>query len=229
MGRNELLVALAAAAALAAGCSFDYGQSSVKDQISEEIPNSILLNFEHTVVQDGKPSFRLNAERAEFYDGKKETRLKNVSFAEYDPKTGAAISTGRSTQAIFYDDSEDAELSGDIVVYSKRSEAGLSGGYLYWDNAKKTLEGRRDRLITITRDDGTEIRGEGFAADARRRSMSFSGRAAGTIVSEDKSSPSPDVSPSADASPAADASPSPNGSPSPAASPSPFVAGSIAP
>jgi LPS export ABC transporter protein LptC len=178
--------------ALSAGCSFDYGQASIKEKISEEIPNSILFNFEHTVVENGKPAFRLNAERAEFFDGRKETRLANVSFVEYDSRTGEAISAGRSAQAVFYAETEDAELSGDISVYSKRSEAGLSGGYLYWDNAKKTLEGRRDRLITITRDDGTEIRGEGFTADARRRSMSFSGRAEGTIVSAGAPSDSPE-------------------------------------
>jgi LPS export ABC transporter protein LptC len=182
MGGNDLRGAaplLAAAFLLAASCSFDYSQSELSEKMSEEIPNTILENFQHTIVQDGKPAFRLSAKRAESFDSKKETRLKDVSFVEYDSRTGEPITAGTATSAIFFGDTENAELSGSISFYSKRNESGLEGGYLYWDNAKKTLEGRRDRLITITTDDGSVIKGEGFTADARRRSMDFSGHTTG--------------------------------------------------
>jgi LPS export ABC transporter protein LptC len=188
MRGNDLRFAtalIAAAFLLAASCSFDYSQSELSDKMSEEIPNTILENFQHTIVQDGKPSFRLSARRAEAYDSKKETRLKDVSFVEYDSRTGEAITAGTATSAIFFGDTENAELSGSISFYSKRNESGLEGGYLFWDNEKKTLEGRRDRLITITTDDGSVIKGEGFTADARRRSMNFSGHTTGYFETKD--------------------------------------------
>jgi LPS export ABC transporter protein LptC len=166
-------------------CSFDYGDVKLEDNLSEETPNSILLNFQHTVVENGKILFRLNALKASIYDTLKETRLTNVSFAEYDPETGAAVTSGRATSAIFFSESENAELSGDISFYSKRNEAGLEGGYLYWDNSKKTLEGRRDRLISILKDDGSIVKGEGFSANAKKRTFSFSGRTSGVLITKD--------------------------------------------
>jgi LPS export ABC transporter protein LptC len=180
--------ALLAASLLSGACSFDYGQASLGERLSEDLPNTVLENFEHTVVQDGKPIFRLMAARAETYDTRKETRLREVSFVEYDQRDGQAVTAGRADSAVFFSDTEDAELSGSISFYSKRSGAGLEGGYLYWDAERKVLEGRRDRLITITRDDGSSIRGEGFSADARHRSVSFTGRTSGSIVVADEES-----------------------------------------
>ncbi len=169
-----------------AACTFNYGEADLSDKMSEAVPNTVLENFQHTVMQDGKPAFRLSAARAETYDAKKETRLKGVSFVEYDSRTGEPITAGTAASAVFFGDSENVELSGAIFFYSKRNKFSLEGGYLYWDNAKKTLEGRRDRLITLEGDDGSVIRGEGFTADARRRSMSFSGHTTGTFIVEDE-------------------------------------------
>ncbi len=169
-----------------AACSFDYGEAKLKDSMEENIPNSILSNFEHTVVDKGQVIFRLNAKEASVFDSLKQTKLSGVSFAEYERNTGKALTSGRASSAIFFTNTESAELSGEILFYSKRNEAALEGGYLYWDNERKTLEGRRDRLISITKDDGSIIRGEGFTANARKRSFSFSGRATGSIQVEDE-------------------------------------------
>lgn len=188
---RRVLLGFAAAAgiALAAAlpsCSFDYGEASLSKDMAEEIPNAVLDAFEHSVVEKGNVIFRLQAKRAAIYETKKETRLTDVSFAEFDAETGEAMTSGHSSSAVFFSSTENAEFSGEIEFYSKRNKAGLNGGYLYWDGKKKTLEGRRDRLISISKDDGSLIKGEGFSADAVKRSFSFSGRTTGTMVVEDK-------------------------------------------
>jgi len=158
--------------------------------MSDQTPNAILQNFEHCVVENGSVIFRMNAQQASTFEALKETRLKDVSFAEFDPQTGKALTSGRASDAKFFSASEDAEFSGDIVFYSKRNETGLSGGYLYWDSKKKTLEGRRDRLISINKDDGSVIKGEGFSANAVKKSFSFSGHVSGSMVVSDDTSES---------------------------------------
>jgi hypothetical protein len=167
--------------ACAASCSFDYGAASLGDGMSDQTPNAELRDFEHCVVENGSVIFRLNAKQASTYETLKETRLTDVSFAEFDPQTGEALTSGKATDAKFFTATEDAEFSGDIEVYSKRNEVGLSGGYLYWNSKKKTLEGRRDRLISISKDDGSVIKGEGFSADAVKKSFAFSGHTSGII------------------------------------------------
>ncbi len=174
--------ALGLAFALLASCSFNYDAASFNEKMSEQTPNVVLDDFEHCVVEDGAVIFRLNAKQASTYETLKETRLKDVSFAEFDPATGEALTSGKSTDAKFFSATEDAEFSGEIQVYSKRNQVGLSGGYLYWNSKKKTLEGRRDRLISISKDDGSVVKGEGFSADAVKKSFAFSGHVSGTLV-----------------------------------------------
>jgi len=189
MGLKCALIPLMAVfAACLASCSFDYGAASLGEGMSDQTPNAVLQDFRHCVVEDGSVIFRMNAKQASTFETLKETRLKDVSFAEFDPQTGAALTSGRASDAKFFSATEDAEFSGDIVLYSQRNEVGLSGGYLYWDSKKKTLEGRRDRLISITKDDGSIIKGEGFSADAVRKSFSFSGHVSGTMAVSDDTS-----------------------------------------
>lgn len=183
---------------LLSSCSFDYGEAALDQDMSEEIPNAILDGFEHSVVENGKVIFRLNARQASIYEGRKETRLKDASFAEFDPDSGQALTSGRASDAVFFTASENAELSGVLSFHSSRNNAGLSGGYLYWDSKKKTLEGRRDRLISISKDDGSVIKGEGFSADAVKRTFSFSGRAEGTMVVQEEEEPEENVKDSAE-------------------------------
>lgn len=192
--RKRLLIAGSAAIiACLASCSFDYGAASLGNGMSDETPNAILQDFQHYVVENGSVIFRMNARQASTFETLKETRLKDVSFAEFDSRTGEALTSGHASDAKFFSATEDAEFSGDIVFYSKRNETGLSGGYLYWDSKKKTLEGRRDRLIAITKDDGSVLKGEGFSADAVKKSFSFSGHVSGTmVVSDDSDEPAPE-------------------------------------
>jgi LPS export ABC transporter protein LptC len=154
--------------------------------MSEEIPDSVIVDFVHTSVRDGKPVFRLEAGRAEVYNKREETRLFNVYFQEY-ARDGAVATEGWAEKTIFFTDTENAEMAGDLLVYSSSEEAFVGSDYLYWDDSARTLTSRRDSAVTIEKDDGTTLRGLGFRADMATRSVEFSGSVSGTYVSEDDS------------------------------------------
>jgi len=155
-----------------AACSFDYGTGKGEEG-AREPPTATFTDYKHTIVVRGAPSFELKAARAEVYAEEKRTELTGVSFAEYDPDTGDLVSRGRAERALFWSETEDAELSGEVRLESLRQDAVLEGEYLRWDGKGKRLEGRLDRKVTVSRGDGSRVSGAGFEADARRRSFSF--------------------------------------------------------
>ena len=168
-----------------AGCSLDYSSIYVTDDMSEEIPDSILYEFTHTSVKDGTPIFRLSAGTAYIYNRKSQTQLSDILFQEFN-RRGEVITEGRADEAVFFTDTEDAQFWGNLFFYSLAEEASFETAYLYWNDEEKRLTGRKNEEVRIKRDTGTEILGAGFEAEARTRIVTFSGPVSGTYVLEDE-------------------------------------------
>lgn len=181
---SALALAILAPALLLASCSFDYDSAKDPEALEESVPNSVQINYEHTVVENSQVVFRLRAGRAEYYSASNEIRLSNVSFAEYSPKDGTILTTGSAASAVFHTDTSNAELSGSFSVNSSANKARLSGDYLAWDDSRRVLEGRSDGSVSLSKDDGSWVTGRGFSADARSRSFAFSGRTEGYLVDD---------------------------------------------
>jgi LPS export ABC transporter protein LptC len=188
--RNTIRRAGRAAAALLfslilATCSLDYGALQGAEVMPEDIPQAVIYNFAHTVVTDGKPSFRLYAEKAEEFSSRKTTMLTGVSFVEYG-EDGTPVTTGTAAKAVFHTDTENAELSGSLLFQNKREDAVVKAAFIAWDNELKKLTAKPDDIVIIEKTDGSKISGRGFVADARTRSVSFTSGADGTYVFKDE-------------------------------------------
>ncbi|MBU0955236.1 MAG: hypothetical protein KKI09_07395, partial [Spirochaetes bacterium] len=72
-------------------CSLDYTQAFPED-LADTIPDTVVYNFRHTVVQDGAIRFVLEAEKAETWEKSGRITMKGVSFTEYSarPEAGGA-------------------------------------------------------------------------------------------------------------------------------------------
>ena len=173
-----------------ASCSLDYSSVYVTEEMSEEIPDSILFEFTHTSVKDGTPVFRLSAGTAYIYNKKEETQLSDILFQEFSRK-GEIITEGRADKAVFFSKTEDAEFWGNLFFYSLSEEASFQTAYLYWNDEEKRLIGRENNEVLIQRDTGTEILGTGFEAEARTRIVTFTGPVSGTYILEDEDDEQP--------------------------------------
>jgi len=162
-------------------CSLDYGTEDAAPE-SAEAPIARFTEYAHTIVVRGSRAFELKAASAEIYEEQRRTVLGRVDFAEYDPDTGELISSGTAEQAVFWPETEDAELSGSVRLHSRRQDAILESEYLRWDGEGKRLEGRLDRTVTVSRSDGSRVSGAGFEADARRRSFMFRESVTGVVA-----------------------------------------------
>lgn len=184
------LLALCALSALAA-CSLDYAQAEITEELSEEIPETVLTDFTHTVVENGRPVFVIAAERAENYTERKQTVLWDVTFAEYDSE-GETLTEGVADRATFFTDTEDAELHGNISFYSSAEEGRIEAEYLEWNREERRLASNPTGPVLLENESGSRIRGTGFRADFTLKQIEFSGKTAssesvrGSYVSEEE-------------------------------------------
>lgn len=165
-------------------CSLDYSDVYLTEAMAEEIPDSILENFSYTTVREGEPAYRLEADRAEFFDEKKTTYLEGVLFREFDG-SGELLTEGSGDRAVYFTETENAELDGELRFYSAKEEATVTTDYLYWNNEEKILTGRPEGRVRIVEDSGSQIDGLGFEADVRTKSVDFSGRVTGTYITDE--------------------------------------------
>ena len=190
----------AATLLLLAACSFNYGGEEGAPRPDE--PSAVFTGFKHVVYRDGARLLELSAAAAEAYDSEGKTLLHHVTFTEYDRSTGQPSAKGRADEVVFYSDTENAEFSGSIHIDSMRDDATLDAEHLSWDGKEKLLSGGLDRTVSVRRGDGSWIRGAGFSADGRRRSIAFREAVEGVVTSSDTEAGAAAASP-APASPAA--------------------------
>ncbi|MEJ2664129.1 MAG: LPS export ABC transporter periplasmic protein LptC [Spirochaetia bacterium] len=167
------------------GCSLDYKGAFGGEKQREEIPDTILYNFKHVVVEDNKKLFQIEADEATVFKKKQETLLENIHFLEYD-KDGNIVTEGFADNARFHTGSEDAEIWGSVYFYSAREGAELLTPSLSWKKDSKVLQADPKDLVRINKDDGSYIQGRGFLADLRRKSVSFLSQVRGRIVRNDE-------------------------------------------
>jgi LPS export ABC transporter protein LptC len=166
-------------------CSLDYDQARVAESIPGQIPETILFDFTHTVVADGRAWVVLEAERAETYSERNEIVLQGVFFREYD-REGNLLTEARAERAVFATDSEDATVSGSIQIYSHEEQASLQAGRVTWVREGRRLVADDGQTVRLQRDDGSYVEGEGFSADFRRKRLEFSSRVRGSYVREEE-------------------------------------------
>jgi LPS export ABC transporter protein LptC len=184
--RAALTLAAVLCAAVLTGCSLDYGTALAED-LGEGMPDAVVYGFTHTVVEKGLPKFRIEAERGESYRELQKMKLTKVVFTEYaSDGSGSVASEGNADSAIFYTDTESAELSGSVKLRSMSDGITVTSSYLKWDGEARTLESRADAVTTLQDDDGSRLSGSGFRVDAARRSFRFGNRATGSFVAPEK-------------------------------------------
>ena len=179
---NALL--LAAAFLILSGCSFDYGD---QDPSIEGQPTAIFTDFTRSDVVKGKKSFVVSAEKAEYFDQENKIVLTNIAFSEYDTNTGSLRTKGESDRVVYFTESEDAEMTGFVSMYSAEEDAVFETDYLKYNGIHKTLEGRLDRTIMVRMGNGSWIRGAGFFADTVSRSFALRDGVEGRMIGTDLS------------------------------------------
>jgi len=166
-------------------CSFDYEEARMAEDLSEEVPETVLINFEIVRMDGGDPEYSVSGSRASAYGKKMETVLEDVLFHEFD-KEGTVRTEGKAENIRFFTETEDAEISGDIRFYQTEEKTEIRADALSWKNEERILRGGEGSTVTVTRKSGSVMTGRGFRADIRKKRAEFTEGASGTWVEEEK-------------------------------------------
>jgi LPS export ABC transporter protein LptC len=169
------------AALILSGCSLSYEEAHLAEDLAGETPDTVMLNFQHTVVNEGRVWVRLSAERAESFGQRKEVVLVEVRFQEYNA-AGQLVTEARADRAKFNVASEDATAGGAIVIRAPEEKATLSASSLSWFKEGKRLESGAGETVRLEKEDGSFVEGTGFKADFRRRRLEFASSVRGSYV-----------------------------------------------
>lgn len=160
--------------ALIFACSLDYPEKTQASELAESVPQLSFKNFVHTSVEGNTLIFQLEAQTAQLFNKKKITVLTGVRFIKYDADGNPALE-GQADKAIFYSDTENAEIEGNIIFYVYSEKITFYAEELQWDSKQKILASNSGKIVKITKDDGSFIQGSYFLSDGRRRSLSYEG------------------------------------------------------
>ena len=174
-------LATAIAAAALASCSLDSEGASLEEGMPERMPDTVATGLVHRVVKNSRPVLELTADRAETWDAQHRTVIDGASFVEYD-QAGAIAVEGSAGRVVFHTDTEDAEISGRVRVYSALEEAGIETEALAWKSKPRLLTAPVHDRVIISSDNGSRLEGTGFVGDFRRREFVFTGPVQGTYV-----------------------------------------------
>ena len=171
----------AAMLAALASCSLDYDSALFDDPATGQLPDTVATDLVHRVVRNSRTSLEVTADRAETWDAQHRTVIDGASFVEYD-QAGTMAVEGSAGRVVFHTDTEDAEISGRVRVYSAREEAGIETEALAWKSKPRLLTAPVHDRVIISSDNGSRLEGTGFVGDFRRREFVFTGPVQGTYV-----------------------------------------------
>lgn len=179
---NAPILFAAWGALLLAACSLDYRSAEqLAEEPAEKVPDTVATDFVYRIVKGSRLSLEVTAGRAESWSAEQRTVLSKATFTEL-ASDGTVATKGSAGDVVFHNDTEDAEVSQGVKVYSASEKASVETASLEWRSKPKLLSAPGEERVTIRKDDGAYIQGSGFTADFRKREVAFSGSVQGKYV-----------------------------------------------
>ncbi len=162
-------------------CSLDYGQAEVVEELSEEIPDTIIYEFTHTVVRDGRPVLIVEAAESQTFSRRDTQLLSGIAFRELD-RSGDLVTSGTANNAVYDTATQDVEITGNVLFFSAEEEATLTADSLFWDDENRMLRAEPEDSVRVATEEGTNIEGRGFEVDMQFRTMTYERGVRGRII-----------------------------------------------
>jgi LPS export ABC transporter protein LptC len=162
-------------------CSFDYTAARVEADGNRSRPEVELLQVRMVVQRETR--LELSAARIATYEERREQEFELLVFREFG-SDGQLRLEGEAEAGVMNLDTEDVELLGTVRFFSRVEEAVLESSSLSWRNADRLLLGDPEETVTIRRDDGSWVHGQGIRVDGRRNQVAFENGLEGEFVGD---------------------------------------------
>ena len=168
-----------------ASCSINYRDGQIVEDLEDTVPNIRMTGLRHRVATKDRLIMEMTVQSSESYEGVKRISLSGVIFREYG-QDGELTAEGRADRVIYYTDTKNAEIAGNVELVSHREKGGIRAQSLYWDDARRFLSSLPDEQTEIFDEDGSHFSGKGFQADIKRLIVSFLETVDGNYVVADE-------------------------------------------
>jgi len=162
-------------------CSVKYEDQNKEVVKSQEVPDTMMENFKLIKMKKNVPYVEVLAKKAEIFDSQNRTLLYNTEFIEYDGHKQNVVTRGKADIVEYFNDTENATLTGNLNFYSKKEEIEISGESILWNSDLKSIGSGENDLMFLKKDDGSILEGYGFNADLKHSTFFFSGSVNGEI------------------------------------------------
>jgi len=161
MGRSRILACVTIAAALAPACRPEDGPPVASEVLREGV-DMVMIPMDTYLTREGIRRALLHTDTAEFVtEGEIQMRGVALTFFDVDGREASVIT---AESGIFYENTEDMQATGSIVVLDRREDRRLETEELRYVAAEDRLYG--DRPFTLWEDGGrTQLRGAAFESD----------------------------------------------------------------
>jgi LPS export ABC transporter protein LptC len=138
-------------------------------------------NADYIRMENGTLNLRFEATVLEHFDGRQTMRIENISFEQFQENT--VDITGHAGTATIELESRNIVMEDSVTVESLSENMTIETEYLDWKDSERKLSGTPFEPVHIQKSDGTDIRGQGFSAQLRTRTVEFSAGVEGTYGS----------------------------------------------
>jgi len=162
-------------------CTFVYNENQSEEY---NYPNVTMEDLTYVRMEDGKLSAKLEAESADRYEKKHSMELSNYTFEQYN-ENEEVDSYGKGGAAVVELSTNNVLMTNDVEINVGTEGMVLKGEDLTWKDSAKTLTSNEDSKVNIKDKDGSEVTGNGFAANIRPREWSFKSDVDGSYLFEE--------------------------------------------
>lgn len=160
-------------------CTFNYKQSDIAEDLDESKPDIVMEDVTLSFVRG--TTVVMKAKKIELFSKRKIQEMSTVTFKEV-ANNGEVRMEGKAKKAFIETDTHNITIVGEFDARSHQDEAAIKTSYLTWNDAQRQIEGSPTELVTVTRDDESEISGYGFIANAKKRSLSLTKHVQGKLT-----------------------------------------------
>lgn len=166
---------------LAASCGIPPGDEAAATGTEADTPDAVFLNYQREEVKGGTVTFFAKAEKVEYYQDQGKLVLHNIYFEDRGEDGIAVNATGEAEKAVYFEDTQDAELSGFVRIESRAEDVVFETASLKYRSATQTLEGGMFDPVIVRVGSKIFMHGNGFFADVKEKAFAFRNGAQGTM------------------------------------------------
>jgi LPS export ABC transporter protein LptC len=172
-------------AAVCLGCSINYREGQIVEELEDTVPNIRMTNLRHRMATKDRLIMEMTVRKSESFEAVKRISLYGVNFREYD-QNGELTAEAKADSVTYHTDTQNAEIAGNIEFISHREKGGIRTQHLYWDDERRFLSSAPEEETEIFDEDGSRFFGKGFEADIKRLIVSFLEAVDGNYVVDDE-------------------------------------------